>query len=114
MARVFPAQRRAADDARPPAEPAPRAGPGTLVASCRSLEDQPVVNHEDEELGRIARILVEPATGRVSHAVIASGGVLGIGERLCTVPWGVLASDPERRCFVADIDPAILLGARRQ
>ena len=114
MARVLPAQPRDGGDARPAPQPAPRAGPGLLVASCRSLEDQPVVNRDDEELGRIARILVEPATGRVSHAVIASGGVLGIGERLCTVPWDELACDPDRRCFVADIDPAILLGARRQ
>lgn len=52
------------------------------------------------DIGRVARIVIHPASGRISHVLIASGGVLGIGERLWSVPWETLLHDIQRRCFV--------------
>jgi sporulation protein YlmC with PRC-barrel domain len=73
-------------------------------ASCRALEGEIVFDRHGEEVGRIARVMIELRTGRVTHAVIACGGVLGIGERFHGVPWSKLAFNAEQRCFVLDLE----------
>jgi sporulation protein YlmC with PRC-barrel domain len=56
-----------------------------------------VRNADGEDLGRIEEILVDVSTGRVVYVLIASGGVMGIGEKLFAVPWDAFtgASDGE-------------------
>jgi sporulation protein YlmC with PRC-barrel domain len=46
-----------------------------------------VRNLEDESLGSVSDIIVDPATGEIDYAVVARGGFLGIGEDYVAVPW---------------------------
>jgi sporulation protein YlmC with PRC-barrel domain len=46
----------------------------------------PVVNRQDEELGEIHDLVVSPTGARLSHIVVSTGGVLGIGDTLRPVP----------------------------
>jgi hypothetical protein len=78
-------------------------GPGPYVMSCDTLAGDVVVNRADEDLGRVEHILIDPASGTVAHAVLASGGVFGIGARFFCVSWQDLTLDAERRCFVLDL-----------
>lgn len=48
--------------------------------------------------------MIDVPRGRVAYAVMASGGFLGIGERLFALPWSALSLDPDRECFVVDAD----------
>jgi hypothetical protein len=79
------------------------AGPGSVVLCSATLEGDSVMNASGEELGTIDHIMLDVPTGRIAYAVLACGGVFGIGERLFAVPWSALALDAQRSCFVLDV-----------
>jgi sporulation protein YlmC with PRC-barrel domain len=78
-------------------------GPGAYVMPSDTIAGDAVVNRADEDLGRVEQIMIDPASGRIEHAVLASGGVFGIGARFFRVAWRDLTLDPERKCFVLDL-----------
>ena len=82
-----------------------------FVMAAAMLEGDTVVNRQNEDLGQIEHIMIDVPTGRIAYAVLACGGVLGIGEKLFAVPWGALALDADRSCFVMDIDKSRLEAA---
>jgi len=79
------------------------ASPGPYVLSCDTFLGDDVVNARGEALGKIAHVVLDVSQGKVAYAVLAYGGVFGIGEKLFAVPWSALVLDAERRCFVLDI-----------
>jgi sporulation protein YlmC with PRC-barrel domain/Cu/Ag efflux protein CusF len=46
-----------------------------------------VQNRQGEDLGDIEDIAIDPQTGDVAYAVLASGGFLGLGEKYFAIPW---------------------------
>lgn len=79
-----------------------------MIASSARLAGELVVDDRGEDVGRLERVMIDVASGRVAYAVLACGGVFGIGERRYGVPWKALRLDPERRCFVLDRELADL------
>ncbi len=75
--------------------------PGPLVGA-GEFKGRKVVNRLDEPLGEIQDLLIDVQGGRIAYALMAAGGVLGIGERHFPLPWTALTPDGERRCFVLD------------
>jgi len=67
-----------------------------------NVVDTPVVNNEGDMLGHVADVMLDPDEGRVAYAVLAHGGVLGLGEQHSIVPWRSLRLDAARDCFVLD------------
>ena len=61
-----------------------RHSPGTSL--CTHL----VVDHAGTVLGSIVDLLLDLERGRIAYAVVASGGFIGMGERLVAVPWNAL------------------------
>lgn len=61
-----------------------------------------VVNLRNEVLGQIDEIVIDVPRGRVAYAAMASGGFLGLGERMFALPWGALRYDAARQCYVMD------------
>jgi sporulation protein YlmC with PRC-barrel domain len=64
-----------------------------------------IENRQGENLGEIEDLVVDPATGRISYAVLSYGGVLGVGDRRTAVPFTALnpkPDDPEK--FVLNIE----------
>jgi sporulation protein YlmC with PRC-barrel domain len=49
-----------------------------------------VQNLQGEELGTLNDLVVNPADNRVVYGVLASGGLLGLGEKLFAVPLSAL------------------------
>lgn len=78
------------------------AGPGPRLMTADTLEGNKVVNRQNETLGEIDDIMLDVSQGRIAYAVMASGGVLGLGEKLFALPWSALTLDTERKCFVLD------------
>lgn len=62
-----------------------------------------VVNKQGEKVGDIHDIVVDQQ-GNVSHAVVSTGGFLGIGERLHAVPWNALDRKAGEQKVVLDVD----------
>jgi sporulation protein YlmC with PRC-barrel domain len=59
-----------------------------------------VINRQNETLGEIEDIVFDVPRGAIAYAAMASGGFLGLGERLFAVPWTALIYDAGRECFV--------------
>lgn len=83
-----------------------RAGgsPAREVMAASSLEGETVMNLAGDTLGEIEEIMLDVKSGRIAYAVLAVGGFLGIGEKYFAVPWRALTLDPDRKCFVLDVD----------
>ncbi|MDP1678644.1 MAG: PRC-barrel domain-containing protein [Candidatus Nitrotoga sp.] len=56
-----------------------------------------VYNRQEEDLGGIKQIMLDMENGKIAYAVLSHGGVLGVGEKLFAVPWGVLTLDTKER-----------------
>jgi len=78
------------------------------VMGADTLIGNDVCNRQDENLGEVKEIMLDMSTGKVAYAVLAYGGVLGLGDKLFAVPWNALELDTENKRFVLDIDKEAL------
>ena len=78
-------------------------GPGPDLMGASTLTGDQLVNHAGEHLGDIKEIMLNTRTGSIAYAVVAHGGVLGIGEKLFAVPWSILSLDTVHKCLVLSI-----------
>ena len=69
------------------------AAPTTLVAVGALLES-PVTGRAGQRLGKITEVMLTAGEGKIAYVVVASGGVLGVGETLHAVPWPNFTIDP--------------------
>jgi sporulation protein YlmC with PRC-barrel domain len=77
---------------------------GATLLSASTIAGDEVCNMQDEQLGKIQDIMIDMAEGKIRYAVLASGGFLGMGDRLFAVPWKALKQDKEHRRFLLDVD----------
>lgn len=76
---------------------------GAALLSAATITGDDVYNLQSEALGKIQDVMLDVADGRIRYAVLASGGFLGIGDRLFAVPWKALKLDKEHKRFTLDI-----------
>ena len=69
-----------------------------------------VFDSEGNEVGEVDDLIVSPEDGEI-HAVLAIGGILGLGERLISVPLGDLGLDSSAHAAASPDDEA---AARRE
>jgi sporulation protein YlmC with PRC-barrel domain len=75
----------------------------TLISS-RALVGTAVKNQQGEKVGDIRELMIDPESGRIVYAVMASGGVLGMGEKNLAVPWETFKVGLEKDELVVQID----------
>ncbi len=63
-----------------------------------------VQDTQGEKLGTISDITFDNRTGRVTYAVLGSGGVLGISEKYYAIPWKALTFNTGRSALILDVD----------
>jgi sporulation protein YlmC with PRC-barrel domain len=61
-------------------------GAATLLAASE-IKGTKVTNLQNQEIGDIDEMLIEPDTGQVRFAVLSIGGFLGLGSTKVAVPW---------------------------
>lgn len=83
----------------------------STLLSATTVIDAEVRNMLDETLGRIQDVMLDITDGRILYAVLASGGFLGIGDRLFAIPWKALKQDKENTRFILDVDAKRLKNA---
>jgi sporulation protein YlmC with PRC-barrel domain len=66
------------------------AGPGRRLSAATSFYARTVIDTDGEVLGSISDLMLDLDRGRIAYAVVATGGFMGIGERLFAVPWRAL------------------------
>ncbi len=65
----------------------------TLIAAGALLERR-VDDGAGQRLGRVVEVMLAAGKGEIAYVVVASGGILGIGERLHAVHWCNFRVDP--------------------
>jgi len=65
------------------------------------------------ELGKISELVVDPVSGRVAYAVVATGGFLGIGDAHVPVPWALFQPAANNDGYVLNVPKDRLAGAPR-
>jgi sporulation protein YlmC with PRC-barrel domain len=76
-----------------------------------------VRNHENEDIGDIEDLVIDPKSGQIRYAAISMGGFLGLGDELFAVPWKAVkvrveADDRDEYVAVVNIDKARMENAR--
>lgn len=61
-----------------------------------------VRNMQDQNLGSVNDVVIDPQSGTPSHLIVARGGFLGIGEDYYAVPWDELRATPGMNTIVVD------------
>jgi hypothetical protein len=65
---------------------------GNLIGSDK-VEGTAVYGANDQEIGSIERVMIDKISVKVSYAVLAFGGFLGIGHDRYPLPWASLKYD---------------------
>lgn len=71
--------------------------------SATSLIGDDIKNPQGESLGDLKDLMVDLGTGKIGYAVVAFGGVLGMGEKLFAVPFQALRVDHENKCLILNL-----------
>ena len=69
----------------------------------RRFAGQPVLSGEGQRLGTLKDFLIDPASGKITHAITSSGGILGAGNTLRAIPREALQRAPGEEGFMAQI-----------
>lgn len=62
-----------------------------------------VRNLQDERLGSISDVILDPNTGAITYAIVAQGGFLGIGRDHVAVPWNHFRATPGLNTLVLNV-----------
>ena len=77
-----------------------------LAASTLSTAD--VRSPAGEDVGKVVDFMLDTERGTVVYAVLAVGGVLGVGAKMLAIPPRSLKYDPSARCLTLAVDTALL------
>ena len=75
----------------------------TPTLSSNTLIGDPVKNPAGEQLGTVKEVMFDLEDGRVAYIVMASGGILGMGDSYFAVPWSMLTVDTDDKSVVVDV-----------
>lgn len=67
-------------------------------------------SRDGDALGSVHAFMVHKGSGRVTHAVLALGGFLGMGKSYYPLPFELLSFDPVRDRYVVTVDRRLLEG----
>lgn len=73
-----------------------------------TLKENKVVNKTGEDIGKIEKLMIDLADGRIAYAVLSFGGILDKGDKLFAIPWQALSIRLHEHAFVLDIPRDVL------
>lgn len=83
----------------------------TKALSASTITGDDVRNTDGEKLGNLEEIVIDLDGGRVSYAVLAAGGFLGLGDKFFAIPWDLLTVDTDAHEVVVDVSKELLENA---
>jgi len=88
-----------------------QATPKYGVVTASKIIGESVVNRQNEDLGKIHELVIDAKEGHVAYAVLASGGFLGMGNRLFAMPWSGFEFANTEHKLILDVDKEKLKAA---
>ena len=70
-----------------------------------------VRNPQREDLGAIEDLIIDVLEGHIAYVILGTGGLLGIGKELRSVPWTAMTVEPIERVVVLRIEKEKLRNA---
>lgn len=64
--------------------------PAAVLVTSREIDDATVRGPDEKDLGKIDEVVLAPHEGALAYVVLESGGVLGMGDKECALPWGLV------------------------
>jgi len=89
-----------------------RSSKGDRLLGVGSLLANRVYDADGNFVGKLEEIVIDANTGCVRHAVLAIGGIMGIGRQRFAVPWSALTPDADLRRCVIDVTRMQLTAVR--
>ncbi len=81
------------------------------AAKASDLIGMTVKNYQDEKLGKVEDLAVDVESGRIVQVILSTGGFIGIGDMLTSVPPGALHHDVANKVLHLDSTKEKLKGA---
>jgi sporulation protein YlmC with PRC-barrel domain len=75
------------------------------------LLDTDVRNPQDQGLGSVHDIVLDPKTGKIAYLIVARGGVFGIDRKYVPIPWNDFKITQNASLLVLDAAKAAMDGA---
>lgn len=73
------------------------------LISSNKVEGTAVYGQDGEKLGHIYNFMVDKRAGRVEYAVLAYGGLFGMGDSYYPLPWNTLTYDTSKGGYVVNL-----------
>lgn len=83
----------------------------TTLISSEKVAGTDVYNTAGESLGEVHDVMIDKLSGRVAYAVMAFGGLLGMGVKYHPLPWSSLTYDTDKGGYVVNLSREQLEGA---
>jgi len=77
-------------------QPATPTSPQAILVGSDSLVGSTVRDNEGRDIGKVSRLMIDPNDGRITSVVIATGGTLGVGSNMISVPWSSVKIGQDR------------------
>lgn len=76
-----------------------------------------IVNSQEESVGEINDLVIDPNSGKIRYAAVTYGGFAGLGDKMFAVPWEAFecrpeADDPAEYIVVLDVQQESLENAQ--
>ena len=71
-----------------------------------TIKGSKVINVNEEHLGMLEEVMIDPEKGKIAYVVLSFGGFLRIDNKLFAIPWEVLESS--RGDYILRIDKSVL------
>ena len=81
------------------------------VVSASKIIGESVINHGNEDLGKIHELVIDAKDGRIAYAVLSFGGFMGMGDKLFAMPWKAFDFSEDKNKLVLSVDKAKLKAA---
>ena len=83
----------------------------TTAVRSDQLLDTDVRNPEDQGLGSVYDMVMDPKTGKISYLIVERGGVFGFDRRYVPIPWDDFKMTQNANLLVLDATKASMDGA---
>ena len=83
----------------------------TLAFRSDQLLDTDVRNPQDQGLGSVHDLVMDPKTGKIAYLVVARGGVFGFDQKYVPIPWDNFKMTKNADLLVLDATKAAMEGA---